>query len=130
MKKLFGTWVDDIKKNKRTTISIEGHNCQFLKLDKEKAEEFDSRIVFISNSITQDIVRKPGSKIKHHKLWKATEYRMMLLYIGPVILKRIIRRVINKPFTKQLQWQINYSGKNNKHILQNSSYLDVIFSKY
>ena len=57
-------------------------------------------------------------------------YLRELSVLGGKNLDDGVRRVINKLFTNQLQSQINNSGKNNKIRLQNSSYLDVILSKY
>lgn len=62
---------------------------EFVKLNSMKIDELDARINNISNQMPTDFARKPRS-IKHYKMWKATEFRMFLLYTGPIVLYGIL----------------------------------------
>lgn len=97
MKKLLVFWIEGRKKRDRITFTEDGVTYQYVKLSQEKMYEIDMNINNIKNQICTDFARKPRS-IKHFKLWKATEYRMLLLYTGPVLLRNIIDENLYKHF--------------------------------
>ncbi|EFN73105.1 hypothetical protein EAG_00322, partial [Camponotus floridanus] len=54
-------------------------------------------LIEMRSSIPIEFVRKPR-ELHFLSLWKATEFRLFLLYIGPIILKNYIKKNIYKNF--------------------------------
>ena len=75
MKKLLMLWVSKGPVNVRIRSS--------------KINELSSSLLNINVGITSDFVRKCRS-MQELSRWKATEFRLFLLYIGPIVLKNII----------------------------------------
>lgn len=67
---------------------LENRKCQSISLNLEN--------IFKKN-VPCEFVRKPRS-LTYVKLWKATEYRELLLYTGPVVFKNFLRRDIYDHF--------------------------------
>jgi len=75
MKKLLMLWVNKGPVN--------------VRIRSTKINELSTSLLNINMSITSDFVRKCRS-MQELSRWKATEFRLFLLYIGPVVLKNII----------------------------------------
>lgn len=62
------------------------------RLQSKAVEEISTRLVKqLKSSIPMEFARKPR-EINCVKLWKATEYRMILLYTGPLAFKSILKK--------------------------------------
>lgn len=78
MRKMLQLWLKGpLSKNVRSS----GHEFDVIS-DTLKAAE---------KCVPSDFNRKPRP-LKHLKFWKATELRTFLLYLGPVVLRNVIRR--------------------------------------
>lgn len=60
-------------------------------------EKISNNLESLRPYISREFVRKPCS-LKYVKLWKATEYRQMLLYTGPIALKSVLSKDNYKHF--------------------------------
>ena len=67
------------------------------KLSNRQIAEIDSRMYDIAKSIPSMFSRKPRS-LKEVDRWKATEFRLFLLYIGKIVLKKILEKKYYKHF--------------------------------
>lgn len=74
MKKLLVIWVTTLKSKKHTA---------------KKLTELNDFIATLSSTIPSDFVRKPRS-LNDVNQWKASEFRLFLLYLGPVLLPQIL----------------------------------------
>jgi hypothetical protein len=70
-----------------------------IKLSAQKVNELDVALGKLKLSMPSEFVRRPRSTVDL-KLWKATEYRAFLLYIGPVVLRRIVPPDVYKHFCR------------------------------
>lgn len=75
MRKLLHMWLDKGPLN--------------VRLPSRKINSLSSSILSMKEFVTADFARKPRS-IQDVNHWKATEFRLFLLYIGPIVLKNII----------------------------------------
>jgi len=64
-----------------------GQHC--YKLSQGLLSAISERLVSIQPFISREFSRKPRS-LSEHKLWKATELRLFLIYTGPVIVKGLL----------------------------------------
>ena len=60
-----------------------------VRLESIKVKYLSNLIMETVPFITSDFVRKPRS-VSELKYWKATEFRLFLLYVGPVVLRSIL----------------------------------------
>lgn len=84
MKKLIGLWINRKK------------GCP-NKLTVDCIARLNSRIGLLSDFYPQEFQRK-SRRIDHFKMWKATEFRVFLMYSGPVVLQGIISKSMFKHF--------------------------------
>ena len=61
-----------------------------VKISAGNANEVSSRLLALRHCIPKLFVRKPRSLLEIDR-WKATEFRLFLLYVGKVVLKGILR---------------------------------------
>lgn len=62
------------------------------RLQQRAVDEISTRLVIqLKCHIPVEFARKPR-KLDHIKLWKATEYRLILLYTGPIAFKSILKK--------------------------------------
>lgn len=62
-----------------------------VRLTKVQIDNLDEAFLLTKGYIISDFSRKPRS-IQHIDRWKATEFRLFLLYVGPVILDGVLSR--------------------------------------
>ncbi|XP_039313852.1 uncharacterized protein LOC120359664 isoform X1 [Solenopsis invicta] len=67
------------------------------KLSFHSIQNFTRKMLFLRPFIPNDFARKTRSLTELSR-WKATEYRLFLLYVGPVVLKDILDNAIYKHF--------------------------------
>jgi hypothetical protein len=67
---------------------LRGKAC--VKISAGNASEISSRLLALQQCIPKLFARKPRSLIEVDR-WKATEFRLFLLYVGKVVLKGILR---------------------------------------
>ncbi|CAI6344091.1 unnamed protein product [Macrosiphum euphorbiae] len=60
-----------------------------VRLNSRKVKELSLSLISMNLGITSDFSRKSRSMNEIHR-WKATEFRLFLLYTGPIVLKKII----------------------------------------
>lgn len=82
MRKLMNIWID---------------GPSTVKLNKTAIEKISDYLVSLRNYIPCEFNRKPRSLVDLAR-WKATEFRMFLLYLGPVILKVMCKPPIFENF--------------------------------
>lgn len=58
-------------------------------ITREDVAELSRRLLFLHNTIPCEFARKPRS-LDDLPRWKATEFRLFLMYIGPIVLKGIL----------------------------------------
>ncbi|CAI6376584.1 unnamed protein product [Macrosiphum euphorbiae] len=75
VKKLINLWMN----NGPTSVSLSSWKVKQLSLNLEK----------IRSCITNDFARKPR-RIEEYPRFKATEFRQLLLYTGPIVLKNVL----------------------------------------
>ncbi|XP_060872826.1 uncharacterized protein LOC132946776 [Metopolophium dirhodum] len=78
VKKLIMLWLGNIK---GSPISV--------RLQNRKVQEISGNLLFLKSSMTSDFSRFPRG-LNEVPRWKATEFRLFLLYIGPIVLKDIL----------------------------------------
>jgi hypothetical protein len=78
MKKLILLWVGNLKK---APLSV--------RLPNTNIQAISDLLLLLKPSITSDFTRPPRS-LNEVPRWKATEYRLFLLYSGPVVLQNIL----------------------------------------
>jgi len=78
VKKLIMLWLGIIK---GSPISV--------RLQNRKVQEISGNLLFLKSSMTSDFSRFPRG-LNEVPRWKATEFRLFLLYIGPIVLKDIL----------------------------------------
>ncbi|KYN00040.1 hypothetical protein ALC62_09202 [Cyphomyrmex costatus] len=93
-----------------------------VRLSNNMINNISEQLMQIRNSVPYDYTRRPRS-LKHVRLWKATEFRQFLLYTGPVILMRILKRdvyinflslhvamtIIASPILSKHELNVNYA---------------------
>ncbi|XP_053594757.1 uncharacterized protein LOC128667673 [Microplitis demolitor] len=79
MKKLLLIWVQLLKGSDQN--------------EDKKFATFNKFFMSLSSSIPSDFVRKPRC-LKEVNRWKATEFRLFLLYLGPVVLRSILPQAL------------------------------------
>lgn len=72
-RKLFNLWVHG------NTRCLQYHDIERISVELQNIKHFTPK----------EFARKPRS-LKYLKMWKATEYRQILLYTGPIVLKSIL----------------------------------------
>lgn len=80
---------------KMLSLWIKG-NIQY-RLNKTKIEEFDMTYKSLAKYIPEEFARKPRS-ILELEYWKATEFRLFLLYLGPIVMKNILSQSASHHF--------------------------------
>lgn len=60
------------------------------KLSFNKISEISNNLINLRDNIPSEFNRKPR-RMEEYKRWKATEFRQLLLYTGPVVLKKVLR---------------------------------------
>lgn len=60
------------------------------RLSSSQVTEISNSLLHFRQYLPSDFARKPRS-LKHVAIWKATEYRLFLLYIGVIVLKNILK---------------------------------------
>ncbi|XP_036141389.1 uncharacterized protein LOC118645100 [Monomorium pharaonis] len=68
-----------------------------VKLSANDVNKISNRLIKLRKIIPLDFNRKPRT-LKYIKLWKATELRLFLLYLGPVVLKNILQKNLYEHF--------------------------------
>lgn len=68
-----------------------------FRLQHQKVKMISERLLNLRNMVPVEFNRKPRSLNKLN-YWKATEYRMFLLYLGPLVLKDIVDLAIYENF--------------------------------
>ena len=59
-------------------------------LTKDKLKSLDEKIENVASRIPFEFARKLSGGITSAKFWKATEFRLFMLYVGPVVLRNIL----------------------------------------
>lgn len=80
MKKLILLWIGSLKK---APISV--------RLPNRNVQAISNLLLLLRTSITSDFTRLPRS-LHEVPRWKATEYRLFLLYSGPVVLQNMLNK--------------------------------------
>lgn len=75
-----------IKKLVRLWLSKGSKN---IRLSRQQINELNFLHLSLRNCVTNDFPRKPRS-LDEFSNWKATEFRLFVLYTGPVILKKVL----------------------------------------
>jgi len=83
MKKLINLWMN----NGPTSVRLSSWKVKQLSLNLEK----------VRSCITNDFARKPR-RIEEYSRFKATEFRQLLLYTGPIVLKNVLSDECYKHF--------------------------------
>lgn len=78
MKKLIFLWLGNLK-----------HALLSVRLQSKNVTTISNHLLLLKSFITYDFSRVPRSLLEVAR-WKATEFRLFLLYIGPVVLKSIL----------------------------------------
>lgn len=73
-----------------------GPRCSF-RLSQREIESISVDLELHQNTFTTEFARKPRS-LKELDRWKATELRSFLLYVGPVVLRKILAEPLYKHF--------------------------------
>lgn len=68
-----------------------------LRLNLRSKREVNRRIECLRSQIPMEFQRKPRS-IRHVGKWKCTEFRLFILYIGPIVMKNILSKVVYEHF--------------------------------
>lgn len=80
MKKLILLWTGSLSL-KQTPVSV--------RLQNKKVQTITDHLLLLKSSITSDFSRRPRG-LNEVPRWKATEYRLFLLYTGPVVLQGML----------------------------------------
>jgi len=88
MKKMLMLWKGD---------NIGRGDANKQKLSPGLIKKMSERLLSLKNDIPLDFVRKPRS-LDELPRWKATEFRLFLLYVGPVIIHSIVSKQIFQNF--------------------------------
>jgi len=88
MKKILMLWKGD---------NIGRGDANKQKLSPGLIKKMSERLLSLKNDIPLDFVRKPRS-LDELPRWKATEFRLFLLYVGPVIIHSIVSKQIFQNF--------------------------------
>lgn len=78
VKKLIMLWLGNIKGSPTS-----------VRLQNQKVQEISENLLFLSSSMTSDFSRFPRG-LNEMPRWKATEFRLFLLFTGPIVLKDIL----------------------------------------
>lgn len=68
-----------------------------VKLSSRQILQISERLISLKGSIPSEFARQPRSLLELDR-WKATEFRQLLLYTGPVVLKGVISPELYKHF--------------------------------
>lgn len=87
---------------KKMLILWKGDNIGRRDINKQKLspgliKKISERLLSLKNDIPLDFVRKPRS-LDELPRWKATEFRLFLLYVGPVVIYSIVSKKIFQNF--------------------------------
>lgn len=83
IKKLIRLWLSKGPKN--------------IRLSRQQVNELNVLHLSLRNCVTYDFPRKPRS-LDEFSNWKATEFRLFVLYTGPVILKKVLNEKLYSNF--------------------------------
>lgn len=61
------------------------------RLKPRVVDEISTLLIRLKSSIPVEFVRKPR-KLDFLKLWKATEFRLLLLYVGPLVFRFVLKK--------------------------------------
>ncbi|KAL4710750.1 hypothetical protein ACJJTC_004395 [Scirpophaga incertulas] len=86
MRKLLHSWVKPTKSEVKK-----------VKMDSRKITIMNERLSYLRQFIPNDFNRKPRS-VQDLDRWKATEFRTFLLYIGPVVMYRLLETSVYNHF--------------------------------
>lgn len=89
----------DLGVTKRVVKAILGNNTAGPNLSKSELSELDARFISFRAHVPSEFVRKPRS-FKELAGFKAAEFRQMLLYTLPVLLKNIVSPAIYNQVVK------------------------------
>lgn len=67
------------------------------RFSSKQTQNISDQCISLKNQIPQEFLRKPRS-LSEVKRWKATEFRLFLFYVGPVVLKQNIPEEISGNF--------------------------------
>ena len=68
-----------------------------VRIGGQATNSISDELIFVGNSIPREFSRKPRSLIEV-SYWKATEFRQFLLYTGPIVLRRVLRKNVYEHF--------------------------------
>ena len=68
-----------------------------VRIGGQATNSISDELIFVGNSISREFSRKPRSLIEV-SYWKATEFRQFLLYTGPIVLRRVLRKKVYENF--------------------------------
>ncbi|XP_067206952.1 uncharacterized protein [Linepithema humile] len=108
-----------IMKKMLTEIFLEGHSV--AKLNQGRKQWLSQCLVELQSQIPDDFQRTTRTLAETAK-WKATEYRLLLLYVGPVVFRQILPKKYYRHFlllhcacrilcSKELALQYNLQAK-------------------
>ena len=69
---------------------MHGPRCEF-RLSPKEVDKICEKLAELRKSMSREFSRRLRS-VKNFKFWKATEFRIFLLYTGPVVLKGILKK--------------------------------------
>jgi len=87
-----------------------------VRVRSRKMHELSSNLLNLNSYITSDFARKSRSIVEMRR-WKATEFRLFLLYTGPIVLKNIISDECYTNFMALNIAMIILLSPNNNHLL-------------
>lgn len=99
-----------------------------VRVGSRKTHELSSNVLNLNSYITTDFARKSRS-IFEMRRWKATEFRIFLLYTGPIVLKNIITDECYTNFMALNIAMIILLSPNNNHLLNYARELLYFFVK-
>lgn len=77
----------------RKLLNLWLHGGMQYRLQHRAVDEISTRLITLKPSIPIEFARKPR-RLDYLKLWKATEYRLILLYTGPLAFKSVLNKNI------------------------------------
>ena len=96
-------------------------------MKRREIRKLDSALSKVRPQVPHDFQRKPRSVAELDR-WKATEFRMFLIYTGPIVLKDVLRRELYDHFLL-LSVGIQILLSNNEENFYHSEYLLFEFVK-
>lgn len=84
-------------RNNEKIITFVANGLLIVRLTANDVNKISDALIELRKIIPSDFNRKPRT-LKYMKLWKATELRLFLLYLGPVVLKNILQKELYDTF--------------------------------